>query len=38
MLAAAPEIIQHDGRDYIASVKPDFNGIRVARLKWVSQP
>jgi hypothetical protein len=34
---AAPEIIRHEGGEYIASVKPDFNGIQLARLKWVRQ-
>jgi len=35
---AAPEIIHHEGQDYIASVKPDFKGIRLAKLKWVPRP
>jgi hypothetical protein len=32
---AAPEIIQHEGVDYIAALLPELNGIRLARLKWV---
>jgi hypothetical protein len=32
---AAPEIVVHDGASYIAALKPDLNGIRIARLKWV---
>ncbi len=38
MPAVAPEIVHHDGQDYIASVKPGFDGIRLARLKWVERP
>jgi hypothetical protein len=32
---AAPEIIEHEGVQYIASVKANFDGIQIARLKWV---
>ncbi|MBN1417686.1 MAG: sulfatase-like hydrolase/transferase [Planctomycetes bacterium] len=32
---AAPEIIRHGGRDYIACLLPSLKGIRVARLRWV---
>jgi hypothetical protein len=32
---AAPEIILHDGRYYIASLMPSLKGIQIARLKWV---
>lgn len=32
---AAPEIIRHDGREYIAALNLELNGIRMARLKWV---
>jgi hypothetical protein len=35
---AAPEIISHEGQDYIAALNPKLDGIRVARLKWVSTP
>jgi hypothetical protein len=31
---AAPEIIFHDGRYYIASLLPSLKGIQIARLKW----
>ncbi len=31
---AAPEIISHDGRDYIAFLLPSLKGIQVARLAW----
>jgi hypothetical protein len=34
---AAPEIIRHDGQDYIAALNPGLDGIRIARLKWVPQ-
>jgi len=34
---AAPEIIRHEGRDYIAALNEGtLNGIRIARLKWIS--
>jgi len=32
---AAPEIIHHEGRWYIAALKPSLKGIRIARLKWI---
>jgi hypothetical protein len=34
---AAPEIILHDGRYYIASLMPSLKGIQIARLKWVKK-
>ena len=34
---AAPEIIRHEGQDYIAALKPELDGIRIAKLKWVPQ-
>ncbi|MHC4424579.1 MAG: glycoside hydrolase family protein [Planctomycetota bacterium] len=34
---AAPEIILHDGRYYIASLMPNLEGIQIARLKWVKK-
>jgi SAM-dependent methyltransferase len=33
---AAPEIIEHDGQTYIASLLPSLKGIRIARLEWGS--
>jgi hypothetical protein len=35
---AAPEIVSHDGREYIAALNPGLDGIRMARLKWVPKP
>lgn len=32
---AAPEIVFHNGRYYIAALLPDIQGIRIARLGWV---
>jgi hypothetical protein len=32
---AAPEIVLHEGQDYIAALNPELNGIRIARLNWV---
>ena len=31
---AAPEIIRHKGRWYIAARNPALDGIRLARLRW----
>jgi hypothetical protein len=35
---AAPEIVHVQGQDYIACLLPSLQGIRVARLNWVSGP
>jgi hypothetical protein len=32
---AAPEIFQHEGQWYIASLRADLQGIQLARLQWV---
>ncbi len=32
---AAPEIIQHEGKWFIAALNPNLNGIRIARLRWI---
>ena len=34
---AAPEIIQHDGKWFIAALNPRLNGIHIARLRWSPQ-
>jgi len=34
---AAPEIILHDGRYYIASLMPSLKGIQIAKLKWMKK-
>lgn len=31
---AAPEIIKHEGRYYIASLRPGLDGIQIQRLRW----
>jgi hypothetical protein len=31
---AAPEYVRHEGNDYLASLKPELNGIRIHSLKW----
>jgi hypothetical protein len=31
---AAPEYVVHDGQEYLASLKPELNGIRIHALKW----
>jgi hypothetical protein len=33
---AAPEIIEHEGQTYIASLLPSLKGIRIAKLDWGS--
>jgi hypothetical protein len=35
---AAPEIIIHNNEYYIASLMPDIQGIRVAKLAWIPDP
>jgi len=35
LAVAAPEIVEHEGRTYIAALLPSLKGIRVARLAWV---
>lgn len=35
---AAPEIVQTDGKYYIAALMPKLDGIRIARLRWARQP
>ncbi len=34
---AAPEIIKHEGKYYIAALNPGLDGIRIARLEWVKE-
>lgn len=34
---AAPEIFQHEGQWYIASLRADLQGIQLARLNWVAK-
>jgi hypothetical protein len=31
---AAPEIIQHNGKHYIAALRKELDGMRIARLRW----
>ena len=31
---AAPEIVEHEGRQYIAALMPELDGIRIAPLAW----
>ena len=33
---AAPEIILDDGQYYIASMRTEYDGLRIAKLKWVT--
>jgi hypothetical protein len=32
--AAAPELVHHEGEWFIAALRPELDGIRVARLRW----
>ena len=34
---AAPEILLHEGKYYIASLMPSLKGIQIAKLKWVKK-
>lgn len=34
---AAPEIIKHKDKYYIAALLPDLKGIRIAKLKWIAK-
>lgn len=34
LAVAAPEIVTHDGQDYIVALKESLDGIRMAKLKW----
>ena len=38
LAVAAPEVIRHQRRDYIASLLPSLKGIRIARLGWAAEP
>jgi hypothetical protein len=33
---AAPEIVHHDGKDYIVALNPNLDGLRLAELTWKS--
>lgn len=33
----APEIVTHEGQDYIVATNLDLKGLRIAKLKWVEQ-
>jgi len=34
-MVVVPEIFQHEGQWYIASLRADLQGIQLARLQWV---
>lgn len=38
MPIAAPEIVHHDGQDYIAVLLPNLKGIQIAKLGWTLPP
>jgi hypothetical protein len=38
LAVAAPEIVQHEGLDYIVALNPTLDGLRIARLKWQPPP
>ena len=33
---AAPEVVRHDGQDFMFVLNPGLDGIRAARLEWVA--
>ena len=35
---AAPEIVHHEGQDYIVALNPELDGLRIARLNWQKRP
>ncbi|MDK2970626.1 MAG: hypothetical protein PWP23_381 [Candidatus Sumerlaeota bacterium] len=35
---AAPEVVEVDGKYYIAALTPELDGIRIARLRWARRP
>ncbi|MBN2209789.1 MAG: hypothetical protein JW709_00185 [Sedimentisphaerales bacterium] len=35
---AAPEIIIHQGKYYLAALDPNYDGIRITPLKWIPKP
>ncbi len=35
---AAPEVIRHNGQDYLAALNPQLDGIRLTRLRWGKMP
>lgn len=37
LAVAAPEIVEENGQYYIVSLKPDYNGMKIARLKFEKQ-
>jgi Glycosyl hydrolases family 43 len=38
LAVAAPEIVRHEGQDYIAALLPSLKGIQIARLQWAPSP
>ncbi|WP_425395437.1 hypothetical protein [Aeoliella sp.] len=38
MAVAAPEIIQHEGQDYIVALNTTLDGLRIAKLGWREPP
>ncbi len=38
LAVAAPEIVHHEGQDYIVALTPDLDGLQVAQLKWRTKP
>ncbi|QDV22934.1 glycoside hydrolase family protein [Aureliella helgolandensis] len=38
LAVAAPEIVHHDGEDFIVALTPELDGIQLARLKWLPKP
>ena len=34
---AAPEVVRHDGQDYLFVLNPELDGVRAAKLDWDSE-
>ena len=38
LAVAAPEIVHHNGEDFIVALTPELDGLQIARLRWLPKP
>lgn len=38
LAVAAPEIVHHEGQDYMVALTPELDGLQIARLSWLRPP
>ncbi|QDV43847.1 hypothetical protein Enr13x_37070 [Stieleria neptunia] len=38
LAVAAPEIVHHNGKDFIVTLTPELDGLQIARLAWLPKP